>query len=149
MARASLNSLSNKDWSMFILRLAIGAIFLFHGTQKWVFWSGVPEGVPPFLGYIMLFLSIAEPLAGVALIAGYQTILAVLGLTAVMVGALVMKIVLYAQPFEAWEMDLLLLAACVAVLIEGGGSIALEAKTTTVRATAPAKSPASTKKKRK
>lgn len=135
---------------MFILRLAIGAIFLFHGTQKWVFWSGVPEGVPPFLGYIMLFLSIAEPLAGVALIAGYQTILAALGLTAVMVGALVMKIVLYAQPFEAWEMDLLLLAACLAVLIEGGGSIALEAKTkATVRAPAPAKSPASTKKKRK
>lgn len=119
-------------WGMLLLRLSVGAIFLYHGIQKWAVWSA-PAGDPSGEGLVnlMKFLSIVEPLGGAALVLGVLTQLAALGLSLVMVGAIYYKVVVWKIAFMAgnttgWEFDFILLAANLAILFCGAGVYALE-----------------------
>lgn len=70
------------DWNLLLLRLVIGAIFLYHGIAKW-------QMEDP--STLMTILRYAEPLGGAALIAGVFSQLASLGLIIIMLGAIYMK----------------------------------------------------------
>lgn len=120
----------HSDIAHLILRLVIGAIFLYHGSQKWMFWSASPDGMPANMVMLFKFLSIVEPLGGLALILGVLTRYASLGLGIIMIGAIYMK---WGAGFATaqgpgWEFDLMILAGCIALMFEGAGKYSVDAK---------------------
>jgi putative oxidoreductase len=120
------------DWGLFALRIAVGVIFLVHGAQKWAMWKMEPsEQMPPKMLTMMKFLSVVEPLGGFAVLMGFLTQLAALGLGVIMIGAIFMKKNVMKVPFTAmdkmgWEFDLIILAAAIALFVFGGGVISLD-----------------------
>jgi len=114
------------------LRIAVGVIFLVHGAQKWAMWQMQPSAqMPAGMLAMMKFLSIVEPLGGLALIIGFLTQLAALGLGIIMIGAIALKVGMMKVPFTAndklgWEYDFIILAAAIALFFFGAGSVALD-----------------------
>lgn len=108
---------------LFILRLAVGIIFIKHGWPK----MKNPEGVASSMGWKswrVAFLGFVECLSGLALILGFQVQIAALLLSIVMLGAIYYKIFKWHAPFSGnggWEFDLILLASNVAIFLIGGG----------------------------
>ena len=121
------------DWALLALRVAVGAIFLVHGKAKFAMWKVNPsEQMSVGMLSLMRFLSIAETLGGLAILAGFLTPLAALGLMIVMLGALRFKIFVWKTPFmeltkNGWEFDLVLLASNLISFVFGPGKIALDA----------------------
>ncbi|MBI2033867.1 MAG: DoxX family protein [Candidatus Liptonbacteria bacterium] len=120
------------NWGLFILRLAIGLIFIYHAIPKVKNAKGMAGmmGMANMGGMILLLGSI-ELLSGISIIFGYLTQLAALLLAIVMVGSILMKIMRWHVPFAAmdktgWEFDLILLAAALAILFTGGGSFVIQ-----------------------
>jgi len=123
----SLNRYS--DVGLLILRVVVGAIFIYHGLLKWQI--AEPNA-------IMTILKFAEPLGGLALILGALTQLASLGLSIIMIGAIYMKMTGFGQgPFNpsgtfapqgatGWEFDLMILAGCIVLLIMGAGRLSID-----------------------
>ncbi len=109
------------DIGLFVLRLTVAAIFAYHAVPK----------LKNKMGSKFLLLGIAEGAAAAALAFGFYTQLAALLLAIVMVGAIWMKITKWRVPFAAmdktgWEFDLILLAANIAILLGGGGTIEIQ-----------------------
>lgn len=109
------------DIGLFVLRLAIGIIFFSHALPK----------LKNQMGSKFLLLGVVEGVSSLALVLGVYTQPAALLLGIVMVGAIWMKITKWRVPFMAmdkmgWEFDLILLAANVAILLGGGGSIGIK-----------------------
>lgn len=118
---------NNIDISLFLLRLAIGSIFLYHAFPK-LKNPGAMGQVMGISAMIPLVLGSVELLSALAVIFGVYTEIGALLLGIVMVGAIGMKIMKWNIPFSAtdktgWEFDLILLVANVAILLSGGGSI--------------------------
>lgn len=115
------------DFGLLGLRIALGAIFIVHGLKKRAMWKMQPSEQLSFrMLWILRMLSFAEPIGGIAVIAGFLTSFAVIGLSLVMVSAIFSKIMIWNTPFMAenttgWEFDLLILAACIALLMVGAG----------------------------
>ncbi|MBI2023895.1 DoxX family protein [Candidatus Giovannonibacteria bacterium] len=118
------------DIAFLILRLAIAAIFIYHalpklkGAKIMSQEMGMPAGMIFMLGGIELLSS-----AGLAL--GVYTQLASALLAFVMIGAIYFKMVKWHVPFGAmdktgWEFDLILLAASIFILVNGGGAIGIQ-----------------------
>lgn len=115
------------DWGLLVLRLAIGAVFVYHGMMKWQM-----DGLSP----IMTILKFAEPIGGVALILGVLTQLASLGFIIIMLGAIYMKMSGFGQqPLDVfgsfggqggWEFDLVILAGCVVLFLMGAGKTSVD-----------------------
>ena len=85
---------------------------------------GAPTGV-------ILLLGMVELLSSLGLIFGIYTQVAALLLAIVMIGAIKMKAMKWHVPFigmtnTGWEFDLILLAANIAILLTGGGSIGIQ-----------------------
>ena len=117
-----------KDVAHLVLRLPIAAAFLYHGTMKFGFLQGsAPEGMSDTLVMIFKFLAIAEPLAGIALLIGLLTQVAAAGVALVMVCAIYFK-ASGGFDFGKVELEIILLAASVALVIEGAGAYSLDAK---------------------
>lgn len=126
-----------KDVPQLALRIALGAIFAWHGWDK-VATKGV-EGVAGFLGSLgfplpMLFsyiLSYGELIAGVMLIVGAFTHLAAKYATIVAIVALVL--VHAKNGFNVatggYEFILLILAASISLEVTGAGKYSLDATT--------------------
>ena len=114
------------DVAHLILRLAVAAVFINHGLQKWALWTDMPPGMPATMFSIMRILAVAEPAAGLALVLGLLTRVANVGLMIVMVSALVMKLSGGAS-MNMWEIDLLLLTANIVLFIAGPGKYSLDA----------------------
>lgn len=118
-------------WGLLALRLAIGAIFLYHGFLKWPLNPDAP--------WFMTVLAFAEPIGGLALVLGLLTQWASLGFVIIMLGAIYMKMTGFGQGAldvfgtfvgqqgAGWEFDLMILAGCLALLFMGGGKMALDA----------------------
>ncbi|MBI2444371.1 MAG: DoxX family protein [Candidatus Magasanikbacteria bacterium] len=100
--------------------------------MKWKMWKMTPsEQMPSGMLSLMKFLSVVEPLGGIAVLLGFLTQLAAAGLGLVMLGALRFKLGVWKMPFMAqdktgWEFDLLILAAAIALFLMGGGAFGLD-----------------------
>lgn len=115
------------DAALLFARLAIGAIFIYHGYSKW-------QMEDP--STIMTILKFAEPLGGAALILGVLTRLAAIGLSVIMLGAIYMKASGFGQGTldlagtfadgGKWEFDLAVLASCLMLVAMGSGKIAID-----------------------
>lgn len=108
--------------ALYILRLAVGIIFLTHGKAKLA--KQTPSNFR-YLGY-------SEIAAALILILGlgWLTQIAALWLVVVMSGAIYFKKYKWHTPFVAmdkmgWEFDLILLAANLVILASGGGTFGL------------------------
>jgi uncharacterized membrane protein YphA (DoxX/SURF4 family) len=119
---------SGQDWGLLALRLSTGAVFIYHGVQKWALWSAA--SAMPMAG-TMKFLSIVEPLGGLALILGFLSRWAALGLAIIMLGAIYTKINVWGLGFAGqqgagWEFDLVLLASSLMLMLAGPGKWGLD-----------------------
>lgn len=120
------------DWGLLALRLAVGSIFLIHGIGKWSFWGMMPgDQMSAGMLNLMKFLSIVEPLGGLALILGFLTHYAALGLAIIMVGAIYFKMFVFKLGFveqaaTGWEFDLALLGGNLALFFLGAGRMAID-----------------------
>ena len=120
------------DWGLLLLRVVVGIIFIYHGSLKWGTWTHTPENLSPMF-YVFRLLAIVEPLGGLALILGFLTQYAALGLVIIMLGAINSKFQTMGLSGFAgkggtgWEFDLLLLASNVVLFFTGSGKLALEA----------------------
>jgi len=122
------------DAAKLVLRIAVAAAFLYHGTMKWGMLSmpAAPEGMSAAMFTIFKILAIAEPLAGIALLLGFLTRIANIGLIIIMLGAIfVMKggfSAGFSEGFGKWELDFLLLSMNVALFLMGPGKWSLDKK---------------------
>lgn len=114
---------------LFVLRLAVAIIFIYHAWPKLKNAKGMAQMMGMPAGAVFT-LGLVEFLASIGLIAGFYTQLSALLLAIVMVGAIKMKKIKWHIPFAAmdktgWEFDLILLAASIAILLGGGGTIGI------------------------
>ncbi len=108
------------DLGLLVLRIALGIVFLMHGIPKLKMKGS------------WLLLGIAETSGGLAIVFGFLTQLAALGLAIVMLGAIYMKISKWKVPFTAkdklgWEYDWALLGIALALVFLGAGYFSLDA----------------------
>lgn len=108
--------LSYSEIGLLLLRIAIAAIFIVHGTKKL---NGKQGG-------FMTFIGVCETLGAIAILFGVLTQLAALGIAIIMLGAMYKKINEWNIPFTAmdkmgWEFDLMILGACITLLTLGAG----------------------------
>jgi putative oxidoreductase len=121
-----------KDFALVLLRFVLGAVFIVHGLSKRGTWHERPSAKMSarFIG-VFRALSILEPLGGIAVIFGFLTVPAAVGMAAVMVGAIRYKLLVWEVPFVAydktgWEVDMLVLAAAVVLVFFGAGAFSLD-----------------------
>lgn len=114
---------------LYILRLAIAAIFIYHGLPK-LMKAGMMSSAMGMAPGMVWLLGLVETLSSLALILGVwlQPAAALLGL--IMVGAIYFKAAKWKTGFSAmdktgWEFDFILLAANIAILLTGGGNVSL------------------------
>lgn len=118
------------DIGIFILRFAVGFIFVYHAMPK----LQKPENFAKGLGTESMFIPRAigflEFVGGMAIVTGAFVRYASFILAFVMVGAMFFKISKWKIPFSAydktgWEFDFVLLAASLFLLANGGAAIGL------------------------
>lgn len=122
------------DAGLTLLRAVTGVIFAAHGAQKLFVYGfdGVAGGFAqmgvPFPGIMGPLVGFVELFGGLALIAGLLTRLAGVGLTAVMLGAMIM-VHLPAGFFlpNGYEFVLMLAASATTLAITGAGRYSLDA----------------------
>ena len=116
--------------ALLALRIAVGVTFIVHGVQKQAMWKMQPtEQLPAPLLRVLRFLSIVEPLGGVAVLAGFLTPFAAAGLAIIMLGAINLKSRTMHKGFTGdggWELDFVILAANVALVLSGAGAWSLD-----------------------
>lgn len=117
------------DFGLYLLRLVVAIIFIYHAWPKLLKTKMMAQmvGMPTPL---VALLGLVEFLSSIGLILGAAAPLAASLLALVMVGAIGFKVVKWRVPFAAmdktgWEFDLVLLAANIAIVLTGGGTIGL------------------------
>jgi len=118
------------DIGLLILRLTVAVIFIYHALPKLKNAKGMAQMMGMPAGMILMLGGI-EFLSSVGLVLGIYTQLAAALLAIVMIGAIYFKTVKWHMPFAAmdktgWEFDLILLAASIAILLNGGGLIGIQ-----------------------
>ena len=128
---------TSDDIGAFIARIALGIVILPHGLQKLVGLFGgagfsgtveffVSSGLPAFVAILLI---IGESFGALGLILGFLSRLAALGITIIMIGAVV-TVQLQNGFFMNWtgtkagegfEFHLLAIGLALIVLIKGGG----------------------------
>lgn len=123
----------NAPYGVFLLRVALGVMFLAHGLLK-VFVFTVPGtvqffgslGLPSFLAYVVIA---AEVIGGVMLILGVYARLVSLALVPIMIGATWVHAGngwLFSAPNGGWEYPLFWTVANVVQALLGDGAWALK-----------------------
>ena len=131
------------SWSHLVVRLALGIIFFAHGAQKVFGWFGGPGlsqtvagfrqmGIPPPATVVAAFI---ECFGGLAMIVGFLTRPAAVGLIAVMLVA-ISKVHVRNGFFLNWSMapgkghgyefNLALIAMALSILIGGAGVLSVD-----------------------
>lgn len=131
----TLSSLARRGAAPLLLRVALGAVFLAHAYAKAALFTfpGTEaffeaNGLPGWTAYPVFA---AELLGGLALVVGYRTRLAALGLVPVMLGALVPHAGngwMFTSPGGGWEYVGFLLVALAAQAVLGDGALSLGAR---------------------
>lgn len=118
-----------------VLRIAIGAIMLYHGINKL---RGGMEGVETMFATMEApapslsapLVTAVEVIGGVALMVGLGTRLAAASLAAVLVGALFLVKadlgIISSGPMPGAELDIALLGGLVALLLLGPGNVSAD-----------------------
>jgi putative oxidoreductase len=120
------------DFALLPLRIALASIFIAHGMAKGAMWKAQPsEQMPKQMISLMKLLSICEPLGGLAVLAGFLTQPATLGLGLIMLGAMFLKITKFKAPFitvmkPGWGYDLILFLICLSLYFTGAGAISFD-----------------------
>jgi putative oxidoreductase len=138
---ADARVLTAADWGLFILRLALGVVFVMHGGQKMFGWFGgqgfgatvhgfTSQGIPAPLAYLV---PLTEFFGGLGLVFGVLARLSALGIGIIMLVA-IFKVHLANGFFMNWfgnqkgegfEYHILAIAIALMILLGGPGRIAL------------------------
>lgn len=132
---------TDRDWGLLFLRLALGLVFMVHGSQKMFGAFGGPGlahmmgpqeagGMGPVLG---LLVSVGEFFGGLGLVVGFLTRFSASALIVIMLGAI---FTVHAkngffmnwggkQAGEGIEYHLLVIGMCLAILVAGPGRLVL------------------------
>ncbi len=118
---------------LLILRIVTAAIFYVAAYYKFPFWSGAPEGTSAFLLFTTRFLSIAEPLGATAVLLGFLTRWAAVGLIIILIGAIYVSKFVYGIGFvtptsAGWNFPLAVLAGCLILAAFGAGKWSIDNK---------------------
>ena len=127
MATAEFRENKLADIAFMGLRSAIGVIFIVHGYGKigndgFIGWIG-SMGIPPEMGII---IAMGELIPGILLIIGVLSRISASILSVIMLGA-----IFHVKKAEAltgdgaYELDLILLAACLVIIVMGPGRVSL------------------------
>ena len=122
-------------WGAFALRVTLGVIMIAHSLLK-IFVFTVPGtvaffasvGFPGFLAYPVIA---AELFGGIALVAGFKTRLAALGLVPVLLGATFVHLPngwVFNAPNGGWEYPALLTIGVVVQALLGSGALAFDSR---------------------
>ena len=134
---------TSNDLSLTILRLVLGIVFFFHGTQKMLGWFGgfgFSGTMHMFTGYLHVpaffaFLAIAAEFFGsIGLILGFLSRIAAFG---VMINMLVAVSLIHrhfgifmnwtgTQKGEGYEFHLLVIAICIVIIARGAGALSVD-----------------------
>lgn len=116
-----------------LLRLALGVVFIAHGLLKVLVFTipgtvGFFEsvGLPGFLAYVVIA---AELLGGTALIVGFLTRWAALGLAIIAFGAILPHAGngwVFSSPNGGWEFPLFLAITCLVQVLLGAGKFGID-----------------------
>jgi putative oxidoreductase len=134
---------TDPDWIQTIARVTLGVIFFAHGSQKLLGWFEGPglketmRAMHEFLGLpvLLAFAAIAaEFFGGAALIVGLLSRVAAVGISVIMVSAILMvhgRHGLFLNWFgdrkgHGYEYHLLALALAAAVIVRGSGAVSLD-----------------------
>ena len=122
----------SQNGALLVLRLIMAVTFFVAGYFKLPFWSDVPEGMPAFLVPIMRLLSICEPLGALALVGGFLTRWAALGLSLVLLGAIAVTQFVFGIGFvtptaPGWNFPFAVLGGCIALMAFGAGRWSIDA----------------------
>jgi putative oxidoreductase len=117
------------DYALVFLRLMVGLVFADSGYND----LKNPDERSKSLGIpknFTLFLGVAEALGGVAVITGFLSRLAAIGLILVMLGALQKKIFVWKTGFWGkdglgWNYELILISMLLVIVCTGGGRFVL------------------------
>jgi putative oxidoreductase len=119
------------DAALLVLRIALCAIFWAHGRMKKGTWKMQPsDQLPSSMLTIIRTLSIAEPLGAAAIVLGLLTQVTAFGFCIVMLAAIPARrkqgVAFLAKDTTGWELDFLILAASIAMVVFGGGQYSLD-----------------------
>ena len=114
------------EWSMIIIRVSLGIIFLAHGIQKISGMDGIVQwfgsiGLPPLLAYVVATI---ETVGGAFLILGLFTRVAATGILFVMLGA-IFSVKLSKGFIGGYEFDVSLLAMALSLILSGSNTLSL------------------------
>ncbi|HET6517919.1 MAG TPA: DoxX family protein [Nitrosopumilaceae archaeon] len=127
MAEAKFRENKLHDVAFWGLRAAVGVIFIAHGTGKFGpgfvgFLTG-PLGLP---AEMQIPIALAETVPGILLIVGVLTRISAALLSIIMLGAIFyVKKASNLTGDGGFEIDLMLLAACVVIIVAGPGRVSI------------------------
>ena len=127
LAEAKFQENKLVDIAFWGMRAAIGAIFIAHGAGKFNpgfagFLTG-PLGFPPEM---QIPIALAELIPGILLIIGVLTRISASMISIIMLGAIFyVKQASNLTGDGAYELDLILLAACLVIIVAGPGRVSI------------------------
>lgn len=130
---------SSNDYTLALMRLVLGVIFLVHGGQKamgWFGghgWNGTMQMFTTGMGFPAFFAAcaiLAEFVGGILLIIGLLSRLAALAIAINMMVA-ILRVHLHngltgGPGGPGYELPLALLALCVLIIMKGGGALSVD-----------------------
>jgi len=115
------------EWSMVVLRVVLGVIFLCHGLQKISGFEGTVKffssvGMPVMFAYAVTFI---EVMGGVCLILGLFTRVAAAAISLLMLGSIPTVMQMGKGFIGGYEFNISLLAIAVALVLSGSNTLSL------------------------
>ena len=120
------NWMRKPDVGIFLIRLAVAIVFLYHGIGKLINLDATIAffgtlGLGPIFAYLV---GLVEILGGISMLVGFGTQVTGLLLAVVMVGAL--TLVKLPGAFGKWEIDLVMLLLSLGLAFADNGKYAVE-----------------------
>jgi len=115
------------EWSMLVLRVALGVIFLAHGSQKISAFENTVKffgsvGMPVIFAYVVTFIEVT---GGVCLFLGLFTRIAAAAISLVMLGSIPTLLQMGKGFIGGYEFNVSLLAMAVALIFSGSNTLSL------------------------